>query len=69
MNLFPKKNVENNVVNELPKDYLLLQQSVQDLIPLKEIRDSMFVLPNHEYKMVVEVKSINYYLKTKPINN
>lgn len=64
MNLFPKKNVENNVVNELPKDYLLLQQSVQDLIPLKEIRDSMFVLPNHEYKMVVEVKSINYYLKT-----
>lgn len=64
MSLMNKKKAENKTIEALPQDYLLLQQTVQDIIPLKEIRDSMYVLPNHEYKMVVEVKSINYYLKT-----
>lgn len=65
MNLFPKKTQETSSKNtDLPSDYLLLNETVQDLLPLQEVRDNMYVLPNHEYKMVVEVKSINYYLKT-----
>ena len=64
MNLFPKSKVTSKTVESLPQDYLLLQETVQDFMPLKEVRDSMLVLPNHEYKMAIEVKSINYYLKT-----
>ena len=63
-NLFKKKDTSSKTIESLPKDYLLLQETVQDFIPLQEVRDSMLVLPNHEYKMVIEVKSINYYLKT-----
>ncbi len=63
-NLFTKKSAPSKTVINLPKDYLLLQESVQDFIPLQEVRDSMMVLKDHEYKMVIEVKSINYYLKT-----
>ena len=62
--LFGKKTAPSKTVLSLPKDYLLLQESVQDFIPLQEVRDSMMVLKDHEYKMAIEVKSINYYLKT-----
>ena len=66
MNLIPKKQKnESKTLNSLPKDYLLLQQSAQDFMPVEKIRDSMYQLPNHLYRMVVEVKSINYYLKTQ----
>lgn len=58
------KNNSANLVASLPKDYLFLQQSLQDFLPFNDIKNMMICLPNHEYKAVIEVKSINYYLKT-----
>lgn len=70
MNLFkPKNKEEKKTVINLPEDYLVLQQSLQELIPIEDVRDSMIVLPNHKYRAVVEVKSINYYLKTEEEQN
>lgn len=63
-NLFNKKNQSKKTTINLPDDYLLLNQSVQQFLPFEDVRDMMIVLPNHKYRAVVEVKSINYYLKT-----
>lgn len=63
-NLFNKKDKSKKTTINLPDDYLLLNQSVQQFLPFEDVRDMMIVLPNHKYRAVVEVKSINYYLKT-----
>lgn len=64
MDLFKKNNKNEKAILALPSDFLLLQQSVQDLLPFDDIRDSMICLPGDLYRAVIEVKSINYYLKT-----
>ena len=38
--------------------------TTQAFLPFEDIEDSMIVLPNHEYRMIVECSSINYFLKT-----
>lgn len=58
-----KKN--DNPFATLPKDYLPLQASIQDFMPFDDIKNMMICLPKHQYRSVVEVRSINYYLKTK----
>lgn len=65
LNLFAeKKEKDKKTVIEMPEDYNLLNQTIQDFMPFEDVRDSMIVLPNHLYRAVIEVKSINYYLKT-----
>lgn len=39
--------------------------TTQAFLPFEDIVNSMIVLPNHEYRMVVECSSINYFLKTE----
>lgn len=43
--------------------------SSQSFLPFEDISDSMIILPNHEYRMVVECNSINYFLKTEDEQN
>ena len=59
----PSKKEE--LVNSLPKDYLFLQQTVQVFLPFEKIKDMMICLPGNLYRTVIEVKSINFYLKTQ----
>lgn len=62
-----KKNeneVKESIFDTLPADYLLLSKTVQDLIPFDTIENFMICLPSYEYRMIVEVSSLNYYLKT-----
>ena len=49
---------------DIPKDYLLLNQTMQDFMPFDDIRSMMICLPNNLYRAVIEVEPINYYLKT-----
>lgn len=55
---------QSDVFSTLPSDYLLLQTTVQDFLPFEDIQDSMICLKDGEYRMVIEVSSMNYYLKT-----
>lgn len=48
-----------------PTDFALNGMTAQELLPFEDIDSSMICLPNHEYRMVVEVSSLNYYLKTQ----
>lgn len=59
-----KKEVRDNKSLGLPDDYLYLQQSIQEFMPFENIADSMIWLPNDLFRVVIEVSSINYYLKT-----
>lgn len=43
--------------------------TTQAFLPFEDIEDSMIILPNHEYRMVVECNSINYFLKTEDEQN
>lgn len=59
-----KEEVKESIFDTLPADYLLLSKTVQDLIPFDTIENFMICLPGFEYRMIVEVSSLNYYLKT-----
>lgn len=59
-----KKKSSTDILSNLPIDYQILQTTVQDFIPFDDIQDSMICLPSSEYRMVIEVSSMNYYLKT-----
>lgn len=58
------KNKPTDLIATLPSDYVLLQKTLQDFLPFDDIKNMMICLPNNEFKAVIEVKSINYYLKT-----
>jgi len=58
-----KKDVDKKIYS-LPRDYLYLTTSVQDFLPFEDIDRSMICLPGGHYRRVVEVSSINFYLKT-----
>jgi hypothetical protein len=51
-------------IYNLPADYKLLEETVQDFIPFTDIENSMICLKDSKYRMVIEVSSVNYYLKT-----
>lgn len=62
-----KKEEMVNIQNEdkkYPDDFNIGNKTAQDFIPFDDIDSSMICLPNGMYRMVVEVGSINYYLKT-----
>ena len=62
--MFKKKEKSIDKIASLPVDYQILQSTVQDFLPFEDIQDSMICLPNAKYRMVAEISSINYYLKT-----
>jgi len=71
MGLFDKKKKDKKKKEEgqkelykLPADYRFLEESVQEFLPFDDIENSMICLKDSKYRMVVEVSSINYYLKT-----
>jgi len=39
--------------------------TTQAFLPFKDIADSMIIMDNYEYRMIVECNSINYFLKTE----
>ena len=43
--------------------------TTQAFLPFKDIVDSMIVMDNHEYRMIIECSSINYALKTEEEQN
>lgn len=43
--------------------------TTQAFLPFKDIADSMIIMDNHEYRMMVECNSINYFLKTEEEQN
>lgn len=62
-----KKNlneIKESIFDSLPVDYQLVRSSVQDIMPFESIEDSMICLKDNQYRMIVEVSSLNYYLKT-----
>ena len=44
-------------------------QTVQDFLPFDRIEDSMICLNDDRYRMMIEVNSMNYYLKTNEEQN
>lgn len=53
-----KRIAENKGVAAVPS-------TTQSFLPFNDIVDSMIVMDNYEYRMVVECNSINYFLKTE----
>lgn len=47
-----------------PTDFDLNGVTAQELLPFEDIDSSMICLKDNKYRMVVEVSSLNYYLKT-----
>lgn len=51
------KNIDTSIRDDIT--------SAQEFLPFQDIRNSVIDLGGHDYRMIIECSSINYYLKTE----